>query len=298
MTWRIELLCVLLWSTHARAQAAEPDYEVLVRQGLEQYASGHWAEARIAFARAHGERPSARTLRGLGMVDFNLGAYARASAELEAALASPTLALRGTMREQAEDLLWRANRFVAHVRIQLRPTSAVLTVDGDMPYLDQQGDAILELGSHLVRAHGAGYRDAERTLLIELPVASVLSLELAREVKREEAPAIEFPPAAPSKLRPWAWLSTFTAVAALATGVAAYVVADHRYRELEQRCRAVCGPAPDGSDTVKRLDRTSQAMWAVGGASGLSASLLWTFERRDRRRSVRLATRSGLRGPE
>src|SRR5688572_7254192 len=56
-----------------------PDYKRAVEEALKEYGLGHFEEARSLFRRAHGIYPNARTLRGLGMVEFELRHYVRAS---------------------------------------------------------------------------------------------------------------------------------------------------------------------------------------------------------------------------
>src|SRR5688572_888187 len=56
-----------------------PDYKRAVEEALKEYGLGHFEEARSLFRRAHGIYPNARTLRGLGMVEFELRHYVRAA---------------------------------------------------------------------------------------------------------------------------------------------------------------------------------------------------------------------------
>ena len=71
-----------------RQSDARDAYDRAVQDGLREYQLQRYVPAREAFARAHGLRPSARTLRGLGVTDFALNDYTRARQELQDALAS------------------------------------------------------------------------------------------------------------------------------------------------------------------------------------------------------------------
>src|SRR5690349_15250674 len=83
------------WQACARAQAqpesapAYPaEYERAIDSGIAEFQQGNYVEAREQFARAHALVPNARTLRSLGMVEFELRNYVDAVTYLEGALGS------------------------------------------------------------------------------------------------------------------------------------------------------------------------------------------------------------------
>src|SRR5687768_4923451 len=95
MSWR--LLLVLLLScapalTRAQAEpltaqaAASNPYEVALSEALASHARGDYAQARIFMERAHQLEPSARTLRGLGIVAFAQGRHLEAIRQLDQSL--------------------------------------------------------------------------------------------------------------------------------------------------------------------------------------------------------------------
>lgn len=61
---------------------AEP-YEDAVRLALGEFDAGNFAEAREHFRKAHSLDPNARTLRALGLVEFELRNYGEAANFLE-----------------------------------------------------------------------------------------------------------------------------------------------------------------------------------------------------------------------
>jgi hypothetical protein len=68
------------------------------------------ARAREELRRAHAIFPNARTLRGLGMVEFELRSYVQSVQLLEQALAASVKPLDGKLRTDTEALLARAQR--------------------------------------------------------------------------------------------------------------------------------------------------------------------------------------------
>src|SRR4051794_16670861 len=87
------LLCVvacLSRSAGARAQAdgaAEAsEYRELIEQALSEFKHKNWPEARVLFRRAHELSPNARTLRGMGVVSYEMRDYVHAVLELSSAL--------------------------------------------------------------------------------------------------------------------------------------------------------------------------------------------------------------------
>src|SRR3954466_6623521 len=63
-----------------------PEYRRLIGDALKEYGLEHFEESRSLFERAHMLSPSARTERGLGMVEFELRHYVTAQHLLELSL--------------------------------------------------------------------------------------------------------------------------------------------------------------------------------------------------------------------
>ncbi|HET6331831.1 MAG TPA: hypothetical protein VFG30_01395, partial [Polyangiales bacterium] len=70
----------------ARAQNKGDGYSQVIQNAVVEFDAGNWAEARVLFEQAHTLRPSARTLRGMGMASFEIKEYVRAEKELNASL--------------------------------------------------------------------------------------------------------------------------------------------------------------------------------------------------------------------
>jgi len=221
-----------------RAQADPPAYRAAVDEAMAEYELRHFAEARALFARAHQIQPNARTLRGLGVVAFELRMYVECTERLAAALASRERPLTGDLRRETERLLARASQFVSELSLSITPADTGLSVDGG-PYAPpptsalklQAGDHVLELRAKERRPerHELTLIGGERTTLritLEplpppMPTATLLS-DSARSSGLSTAPRSDAhePPSALRK-NPWLWagVATVAAGAALALGL-------------------------------------------------------------------------------
>ena len=166
------------------AQPAAGDYETAVQAAIEEFAAGHYLEARALFTKAHELRPTARTLRGLGLAEFELGRYAQAMRMLRRALVDVRNPLTDAHRAEAEALIRKATAYVARYRIALEPKSAELLVDGE-PIMLLGDELVLDVGEHrlLVRAPGREDRtyaidvrggEEDRLRLALLPTAAIV----------------------------------------------------------------------------------------------------------------------------
>jgi hypothetical protein len=101
----------------AQTPAPPPGYTALLREGVQRHVDGEWKEARELFLRAHRLFPSARTLRSLGMVEFDLGHYAGSVAYL-------TQALTASVRPLQLDQRTEVQRLLSQVRASTSPAPA------------------------------------------------------------------------------------------------------------------------------------------------------------------------------
>jgi len=139
-------------------------YDTLIDQALEEYRLGHWAEAKAFFTQAHTLQPNARTLRGLGLVCYEMRKYVEAIGHFRAALASTTRPLTEPMRQGVLELLLDAERFVGRIEVQVTPADASLTLEGHPVTRDAQGRILVDAGSHELLAEAPGHESTARTL--------------------------------------------------------------------------------------------------------------------------------------
>lgn len=152
-----------LQSPRARA---EPDgYRVAIDEAISEFAAHRFEEARSLFLRAHGIFPNARTLRGLGLADFELRDYVACVQHLDAALRSDARPLEQELRAETEALRARAAGFVGRLTLRPTPEASRLLVDGvqaDWPV----APLLLSLGTHTLELFAAGYEPERRSLLM------------------------------------------------------------------------------------------------------------------------------------
>ena len=173
-TWLVSSCCALVVATHVAAQrpapvaqpADPPGYRELVEEAVGEHRAGHFAEARALFARAHNIYPNARTLKGLGMAEFELRNYRESAQYLEASLASTVKPLTPELRAEAEQLLGRAKRFLGTVRVLVSPPNVQIMVDGATAPFGPDGSVVLTAGDHTFDATAIGYEPSRQVIKV------------------------------------------------------------------------------------------------------------------------------------
>lgn len=208
----------------AQAQAVEPaQYRAAIDEAVAEYEAGHFPESRALFERAHDVMPNARTLRGLGMVEFELRNYESSARLLEQALASPVKPLEGSLRSETERLLARALGFVGHFTLRLQPANATLAVDGSPAELDRQGTLLLAVGDHALDASAPGYAAEHRTLRVTGGERQTLQISLPFQTA--VTPIAASTEARPARdelsifASPWLWVVVGVVVVGAGVGV-------------------------------------------------------------------------------
>jgi tetratricopeptide (TPR) repeat protein len=196
-------------------------YTQLMDEAVSEYELRHFAEARALFARGAALYPNARAWRGLGMAEFELRDYTDALGSLEQALSSDVKRLEGPLREETEQLLERARRFVGRVVLTLEPPSTQVILDGG-PAANPR-DLLLEVGDHTLELRAEGYIPERRVLKVRGGELESLRVALARPtvaVSLAPSPVQDAPPSRPLYKNPWLWTGVGVAVAAVAVGLA------------------------------------------------------------------------------
>ena len=161
----------------AVANGAPAGYDQAIEAGLSEHALGHFQESLAHFERAHQLLPSARTLRGLGKVEFELRNYGRAVTLLQGALDAQVNPLTPELRAEVEAVLVRARVYVGEVHVRVEPGTATVSVDGVAVAEGDEGVPItLMVGDHLLEFH------ANDCLVERRPVRILGGDEVALEV--------------------------------------------------------------------------------------------------------------------
>jgi hypothetical protein len=183
-------LSITLLVTANRGLAQEgpvpaPEYDAEVGAALEDHEAGRFEAARVHFRRAHDVFPNARTLRGLGKVEFELHNYVEAVKLLEAALRCEVRPLPAELRDEVSALVERARANVAELQVEVRPEGAQIVLDGVRLADGAHARLLLPAGPHLLELSARG-RVTERR---QLDVGAREKLQLAIELRALEAPA-------------------------------------------------------------------------------------------------------------
>lgn len=195
-------------------EGASPEYLALVAQALSEYAARHFEEARALFLKAHEMFPNARTLRGLGMTEFERRQYLPCITYLEDALTATVKPLTGELRADTERLLARAQTFVGAVQIDVTPASARVSIDGEPVDLSAK-PLVLQVGEHTLEAHAAQYIARRQTL----SVRGGETMRIALRLERTQSTSAELHHDKKWWKSPWLWIGVGTVVVASATAL-------------------------------------------------------------------------------
>jgi hypothetical protein len=210
-------------STHAQEREFEPEapeeppeYRAVVASALAEYEAGHFEESRTLMLQAHATFPNARTQRGLGMIAFELRAYAESVRWLEQSLASRIRPLEGELRLQTEGLLARARSFTGRLTVELTPATAQLLIDGVEVASAEPRSLLLAVGKHVLEVQAESYLPERRIVRVTGSEEQTLQLALvplATGPVRADAQPPGSAPEAPAERRawyrnPWFWVAT------------------------------------------------------------------------------------------
>ncbi len=222
----------------ADSASGPPGYRAAITAGVEEYEAKNYLEAREQFRHAHELYPNARTLRALGLVEYDLRNYPDAVRYLEQALASRERPLDGEMRMESETWLERARAYVGELRLKLEPTGTTVLLDGHPVDVHPAEQLLLPIGDHVVEFQAAGYAPERRSVAIQGRHKQTMSIELV--ALSLGAPHIAGQPLGNEHERDrrelykrwWPW--TILGVGAVAGGIAAAVLMT-RHTETRER---------------------------------------------------------------
>jgi hypothetical protein len=277
--WILSLILATWVVSSAQAQTKTkpaPGYAEAVAQALSELEAANYPEALEEFRRAHAIFPNARTLRGLGMVEFELRHYTESCRLLEEALASKVKPLDGRQRTETEALLARAGRYLGQVDVTVESAFATVLVDGAATDVKAHPTLTLEVGEHIIEARAAEFSTQRRELVVKGGDRIEVHLVLERV-----APAAPFatvaaplgpteparsPPRSQEQNVPMLWAGGLI----LGAGVAAEIAGWFLFRSRVDKGDAVLGSVDGSRDAPWENARTP--MLAVGVAGGVTAS--------------------------
>lgn len=176
------------------ARAQTDDYRDTINAAIAEHASGNWEEALALFRQAHALRPSARTLRGMGVASFEARHYADAIRYLTAAATETARPLTPEQLLAVEQLIPRARAFVSRLSIVVSPADATVAVDGNLFEGDMRREILLDAGEHQLVVSASGYESSVRAVQLSPGTAANLDIDLS---PKRDASALEGTSAAP-----------------------------------------------------------------------------------------------------
>lgn len=211
---------------------AEPaGYGEAIDAAVREHELGHFVEARELLLRAHKLYPNARTLRGLGKVEYELRNYGHAVEYLQRALASPERPLDARLRADVEEVLARARAYVGEVHVNVDPGTASVIVDGITVASGPEASLRLLVGDHVIEFRADGRLPERRAVRVnggeEMQIQVVLSppQDLSVRGTPERTLVLRTPEQAPREDRPvyknpWLWTGVGIVVAGAVTAIA------------------------------------------------------------------------------
>ncbi|MDB4988307.1 MAG: hypothetical protein JWN04_3485 [Myxococcaceae bacterium] len=198
-------------------------YREAVDHALSELLRGHFSEAHAMFLRAHALFPSARTLRGLSLSEFELRTYTESIRHAEESLASPVRPLDAALREEMQQLAERARGYVTQLDLTIRPADARAELDGVLTDTTR-GPLLLNAGEHTLDLSAEGYQrqqrrvsalggDAQRLLVVLEPQPRV------SDSAHDDSHAL--------RKNPWLWTGVGVVLAAAAVTVAVLATRSH-----------------------------------------------------------------------
>jgi hypothetical protein len=158
--------------------AEPPGYAETIDRAIREHERGHFQEARALLWQAHALFPNARTLRGLGKVEYELRNYGHAVTHLEGALSSQVRPLDARLQLEVQQLLLRARGYVGEVHVDVEPGSASVIVDGVTVASGPQASFSLMVGDHLIEFRAAGHLSERRAVRVKGGEATNLQVVL------------------------------------------------------------------------------------------------------------------------
>jgi tetratricopeptide (TPR) repeat protein len=218
------------WLPLARAEAVdmamrsdEPaEYRERIDEALREFSVQNYQEARSLFLQAHALVPGARTLRALGLCEYELRDYGETIKYLESALASKIKPLTPELRSETEQLIKRARNFVGRVELETRPERAQLMVDGVK--VEGREPLWLSMGEHTLEVSAPSFGSEKRKLSVKGGEDKRMSIILAPAESKGQADARADKPSSEKRWYKSPWLWSSLGVVVLGAGAATAIV--------------------------------------------------------------------------
>jgi len=217
------------------AEESSRAYDLAIDRAVDEHERGNFEEAREHFREAHELAPSARTLRGMGKVEFELRNYGESVKLLQASVSEQTRPLSAELRAEVLSLLERARAYVGEVHVDVQPGTATVSVDGVTVASGPQAALNLLVGDHVLEFRASGRLPERRQISVrgrdQINVQVVLAPPETGAHAGAALPAEQRPEQTPTYKKWWVWTAVSVVIAGGVTAVA--VAAARRSTEAD-----------------------------------------------------------------
>jgi hypothetical protein len=280
----LSLVCTVLATQPggASAQSSDPaDYTQTIQQAVEAFQVRDFDRARQLFQTAHKLSPSARTLRGMGLTDFESGRYALAISELEAALSESRKALEPQQRVEVQAVIAHARGFVGNLELEIMPKNAAVTVDGVPVSSDR---LLLDAGEHSLHVSAESYAPADQTVRVLAGDLTRVVMTLDPIAEMTEEPVVAAKPEVVAEedttQRTAAWIVGGVGAAGVIVGSVFGIQSILKHNESDRYCGKTGCTDPRGVSAMDKArtagDISTVAFVAGGIALGVGTVLFLT----------------------
>lgn len=177
-------LAAMSAATSALAQTPS-EAEQRYQRGVALYQARNFEGALVEFQRAYELSSSTELLFNIGRTQEALSHYPEAASALEDYLRGAQN-LPPARRGEVQAVLDRVRGFIAHLRLRVTPTDAVVLLDGQTLAAARLAEEVpVSPGRHVVAARRAGYRDGETSVVVASGDASPVELSLVAEASTQ-----------------------------------------------------------------------------------------------------------------
>ena len=223
------------------SESENAEYEQLIDDALNEYQRGSWEESAALFHRAHELRPSARTLRGMGLTAYEARRYPDCIRYLTAAMKDPRHPLTAGQRDLVGKTLTRARLFVGYTELAIDPSGATVAINGQTANRDDDGSVILSVGWNEIEVSAPGYVTLTKRIHVNAGDHQQHELHLVANQAPPPIAAVDSgqdlrqaPVASPYST--WKWVAGGGALAALGAGAAMLVVQKSKAPAYARAC--------------------------------------------------------------
>lgn len=292
----------------ASAQDEKDRARSLFAEGVSAFDRSDFSQALEFFTQAYRLAPHPVVRVNVANCYERLGRHPEAVFNYQRFLEEGGASIAAAQREEVEAAIERLSRKFGVVVVELVPLGATLSVDGETAARGLDGRLTLSVGGHRFRVTNPGFRDAERTVIVEGGSVQTVRIELESEeaafvaqtgrtdayLEEEEEAEPTREPAEPSRpLRTWTWVALGTSAAmgigATVTGLLA-LDAQRDFDEAVGLTQRTLGSEAERAEAraygIRASDRTRNLavmtdVLTAGAIVGVStAFVLWLFDRK------------------